>query len=36
MRDILCKINIDNLNNKEAIFNGNKVSVINNNFEINI
>lgn len=30
------KININNLNNKEVIFNGNKVSVINNNFEINI
>jgi alpha-glucosidase len=30
------KINIDNLNNKEIIFNGNKVSVINNSFEINI
>ena len=30
------KINIDNLNNKEVIFNGNKVSVINNNFDINI
>ena len=29
-------ININNLNNKEVIFNGNKVSVINNNFEINI
>ena len=30
------KININNLNNKEVIFNGNKVSVINNNFELNI
>ena len=29
-------ININNLNDKEVIFNGNKVSVINNNFEINI
>ena len=29
-------ININNLNDKEVIFNGNKVSVINNNFELNI